>query len=730
MTTPAISSRREPEPKHRVRRGWFHPSVWLFLLLAVLEPLWLEWFLVEPMPNFPREQGMLRRGLLLLKAFPEVVPGTTFRQSLIGQAALELSHLENLPERLPIVAAAALIVAAAIGLGEIAVGALRLRDVLRAGERLALDFGLGTAGLGVLTLLLGRTGLLSPWLFRIGLALIAAAGLGVSRIWTIKRPRLEARAFLPTLVIAPFLVIMLLGAMLPAVDFDVLEYHLQGPKEYYQAGRIAFLPHNVYTNMPFGVEMLHLMGMEVLGDWSWGGLVGQLLVALYAPAAAVLIAAATGLAGTRRAAWLAAIIYLSTPWVYRLAVIAYVEGPLCFYHAALICATIRVWSERDLERGSWWTLLGLLAGGAMACKYPALISAVIPIGLLALADSWRGRSARPVLTYVLGWSIVMVPWLARNVVDHGNPVYPLGYSVFGGEHWDAAREAQWVRAHGPQPVTLESFWSSLVDVAGRSDWQSPLYVAFAPLALALPRSRRFVLAVVGYSVYLFLTWWFLTHRLDRFWLPLLPCLAILAGLGADWSEVWPWRILRGLILAVALVCNFIDCTTVLTGLNEWTASLSFLRSDLPRRLNPPLAAIDRELPPEAKILLVGQAAVFHLKHRVVYNTVFNPEIIELLASGKSLEAFRAKLKQRGITHIYVDWKEIRRHRDPAGYGFTDFVTQKQFAEWVEAGVLDRPQLMGVEQELYPVSGSKPGALAPGPHPAASGLRVSPESEPG
>ena len=90
--------------------------------------------------------------------------------------------------------------------------------------------------------------------------------------------------------------------------------------------------------MPFGVEMLHLMGMEVLGDWWWGGLVGQLMVALHAPAAAVLIAAVAGRAGSRRAAWLAAIIYLSTPWVYRLAVIAYVEGPLCFYHAALVWA--------------------------------------------------------------------------------------------------------------------------------------------------------------------------------------------------------------------------------------------------------------------------------------------------------------------------------------------------------------------------------------------------------
>ncbi len=82
------------------------------------------------------------------------------------------------------------------------------------------------------------------------------------------------------LVAGPFLLVMALGAMLPTIDFDAIEYHLQGPKEYYQAGRIAFLPHNVYTSMPFGVEMLHLLGMEVLDDWWWGALVGQLLVAL------------------------------------------------------------------------------------------------------------------------------------------------------------------------------------------------------------------------------------------------------------------------------------------------------------------------------------------------------------------------------------------------------------------------------------------------------------------
>ena len=188
-------------------------------------------------------------------------------------------------------------------------------------------------------------GWLDPWLIRAGLGLTATAGFVTARPWHAFRRVREPTFWLPGLVIAPFVVVMILGSMLPAIDFDVLEYHLQGPKEYFQAGQIAFLPHNVYTNMPFGVEMLHLLGMEVMGDWWWGALAGQLLVAFFAPAAAMLIAATAYRAGSARAAWIAAIVYLSTPWIYRLAVIAYVEGPLCFYHAALVWAA--VWRNGD-----------------------------------------------------------------------------------------------------------------------------------------------------------------------------------------------------------------------------------------------------------------------------------------------------------------------------------------------------------------------------------------------
>jgi hypothetical protein len=74
---------------------------------------------------------------------------------------------------------------------------------------------------------------------------------------------------------APFTVAILLGGTLTPFEFDVLEYHLEVPKEFYQQGHIGFLPHNVYGNMPLASEMLSLAAMATLGDWWFGALVAR-----------------------------------------------------------------------------------------------------------------------------------------------------------------------------------------------------------------------------------------------------------------------------------------------------------------------------------------------------------------------------------------------------------------------------------------------------------------------
>jgi len=668
---------------------WSRPI--LVALIVAAQVAIVAWWLWVPLPNAQNvnPQTPPRRGLFILTALPHIIPGVSLRASGVGRIRDELQHPEFLPQRLPILLAASLILAGGMGIGELALRGLRIRSSLSWRERIPLSFGLGMIGLGLLTLGLGRLGLLNAWGVRGLLGGFAAAWVWLGRARS-DAPKTGDRVRWTTfaLVACPFVILMALASLVPTFDYDAIEYHLQAPKEYYQAGKIAFLPHNVYASMPFGVEMLHLLGMVVMGDWWRGALVGQFLVMLHAPMAAAMVGLAASRLASPRAGWFAALIYLTTPWIYRMGALPYVEGPMLYYHAAALWA---VTSRR-------WTVAGLMAGGAMACKYPALISAVVPFGAMAIAS----RSPRAVGMFALGVVVAIGPWMLKNAIDTGNPVYPLASKVLGGSPWSDAREAKWQAAHGPKPHSSAALRDGLLDIAGRSDWQSILYAALGPLAFLRKGSRRVALLLWLYVAYVFATWYLLTHRLDRFWLPVLPPLAILAGLGADWVRSRAWSIWLGLLIGVVTFANFFYCTSPLTTLNEWTCDLTAMPVAMPRRINGPLAAMDESLPPDARPLLVGQAAVFHLKHHVIYNTVFDDEILESIARGRTPEEAHKALIARGITHVYVDWPEVERHRKPGGYGFTAWVQPEVFADLVKAGVLAPMPAPGADRDLYRV----------------------------
>jgi hypothetical protein len=716
-----------------VQEAGAHRRRFAFVLaaLVVAELLWFLWFWTEPLPNAVNIQVAVpsggtqsvpvRRWFLLALAVPQFI--TTWQKSLLGRTLNSLSHIEHLPQRLPLAGSGLLIAGAGLGLGLLLLRGLRLGRRLDRLERVALGFGLGLNLLASLTLLAGRLGQLHPWPVRIVLGLLAASGLaiewrrgGVPRRAPWGWPLSRGQTFWLAAITAPFLLLMALGSFQPSVDFDALEYHLEGPKEWFLQGRIAFLPHNVYTSMPFSVEMLHLLGMELLDDWWQGALAGQFVIMLHAPAAALALVLLGSRLAAPRAGLVAAIAYLSTPWIYRLSLFSYVEGPLCYYHAALLLAVERAWAlgrrppavvaeslgpgETRGGAAGLWAIVGGLAGGSMACKYPALVSAVFPAGLVALLATVRRREPSIFLGFAIGLAIAVGPWLVKNAIDHGNPVYPLGYSVFGGRPWSAGREAQWRSAHGPRPNTLPELATGVLDVAGRNDWQSPLYFALAPLAVCRRGSRRATLLLALLCAYIFATWWLFTHRLDRFWLPILPPLALLAGIGADWTTRRGWKPVLAAILGAGLLSNLCFDTSELAGYDHWTEELGKLRSEVPVKASAGLAWLDQILPDRSRTLLVGSAAVFHMRHEVLYNTVFDDSLLEALARDREPDAFHAELKRLGITHVFVDWSEVERYRKPGNYGFTDFVQPERFAEWVREGIMIPVHVPIPNKDLY------------------------------
>lgn len=206
-----------------------------------------------------------------------------------------------------------------------------------------------------------------------------------------------------------------------------------------------------------------------------------------------------------------------------------------------------------------------------------------------------------------------------------------------------------------------------------------------------------------YTIYLFLAWWGFTHRIDRFWVPMLPVTALLAGIGVTWTAHRLWRYVGSAVLVAALLFQLGYISTALCGPNWYLMDLAAAQLQAGKITNPNLIELNAMLPDEARVLSVGEAAVFNAEFEVVYNTVFDESIFEQWCAApepamprnqwklKPSEVIRQKFQEAGITHVMVNWQEILRYR--LTYGYTNFVFPERFAKLVRDGVL-RPAPFG------------------------------------
>jgi len=629
----------------------------------------------------------------------------------------------NLPQRFDLALVAGVILAGAWGAGHLALRALKVLLPRRGAERTVFALGVGLAALSLATLACGLAGLLERWLLGglIALAIAAECGLRIrgrdpSSVETDAQPAERAGMNLRSiclLVAAPFVLVMFLGAMLPPVDFDVRAYHLVGPKEFFNTGRITFLPHNVYTSFPFLTEMLCLLGMVLRNDWYRGAMAGQAVLAAFAPLTAVALYAAGRRWFSPRVGWMAAAIHLTTPWIYRISIIAYAEGGLTFYlFATLLAVAIGIeqfGQEKPAARRAF-LLAGLLAGSAMACKYTGLVQVVIPLGLAVLAAPLAVRplvrlpwssAVPPVLCFSAGVALTIGPWLLKNALETGNPVYPLAYSIFGGRDWDADLNAKWKHAHSAPNYAISDVGAKVIDVTAKSDWLSPLLYGLAPLSLLVTRHRRRIGALWLYAAFLFWAYWLFTHRIDRFWVPMIPVISLLAGIGAGWSPAPAWRWGGGVLALAAVWFNLGFVTTALCGNNAYLSDLEAARRSVE---NDGIGYLNRTLPPGSKVLCVGEGDVFNARFPLVYNTVFDRSIFQEWCAQdlpgvpagelplRDAAEIRRRLAEEGITHVYVNWQWILTYRQPGNYGYTDFVSPRRFAELQRLQVLGKPLL--------------------------------------
>lgn len=628
-------------------------------------------------------------------------------------------------DRLGILAAVLVMVFFAYLAGQLALFALQLGSILSRLERILLATALGLNLLSLATLALGLAGAIRfPYAAGCMLALVGISFTSprlrsqILNDFSSKRPVPANPAGGPGLSLhwlwstTPFIALILAGAMLPPIDFDVLEYHLQVPKEWYQQGQVDFLAHNIYGNMPLGAEMHALLAMaliEPLADWWWGAIVGKTMMAIYSLLTAVALFAAGQRFVHRSAGIVAALIFLSLPWTLRITHIGFNEGAVGLYlllsvYALLLGRNLSPSSITDSNRrepsnptdialqNRLFALTGMLAGSAVACKYTSVVFVLAPCAVL-VAVVGKPFRWKPLVSFLLMATCMCGLWFGKNWVLTGNPTYPLLYEVFGGESRTPEKDRQWKAAHQVprdqatpkdafnQHFTMRQLRQAVQRILLGNEWLSLLVWPFAILAICGPNTRRIALPWCGMALVVWIAWWLTTHRIDRFWAPALPLIVFASGIGFTSISSPRMRSVALGFISLGMFASFlmIELKQPPLSSRRYLVRLAVLRRDAPQetglvdsRIRKHHRFINQTFKKTDKVLLVGDAAPFDLEIPALYHTCFDACLLEQLLQRPTrverAQAFRAL----GITHLVLDWGEIRRYRN--SYGFSSFVT--------------------------------------------------------
>ncbi len=368
--------------------------------------------------------------------------------------------------------------------------------------------------------------------------------------------------------------------------FDVLSYHLQLPQEWVAMGRVWPVEHNVYSFLPSYVEAAyaHVAVMSFapadeafVGDMGWrmtsakalhAGLWG--CAAWLGARAAVSMLHRIGVDGrdAEHAGAVGGAFIAATPWTVVVGSMAYNEMAVL----AMGAGGLVVASQEHISARARGALCGAIVGVAAGAKPSAalMIAPLVGIGLLALSDSKQWKAI--VLTGLVAGIAAVAPWLVRNGLATGNPVFPFATGVFGTGHWTAEQAARWASAHHGQGSLLEQLGllilpdpSAAIDAPaterhrGLSHPQWGLtggVLALGSVLMLVPqRTRRLGIVLVGGGALALGVWLLLTHHQSRFLLPMaLPAglmLAVVCGISASLGGVGQIALGIGAVLALA-----------------------------------------------------------------------------------------------------------------------------------------------------------------------------------
>jgi len=585
-----------------------------------------------------------------------------------------------------------------------------------------LSLGLGNGMLGTATLAFGLDGLLYPVVFfalLVAPPLLSLPEMAMHR-GNIKLPREQALPGLQGLsrlewLLLGFTAITMAANILPAFQperfYDSLVYHLAVPSRWVGLHRVCLLPETFVSNFPFLQEMQYMLFLSLGFDiparllhWLDGVL-----------CTAVVFAMARPLVG-RTGALLASAVFASLPQLRFLQHTAMVELGLTWFsvlavHSFMRASDLTGTEPDELENGAgsrlaWLFLAAWFLGLAQGTKYLGLLISATLFCWLVPALRARHTSIRRNTgdaALVFAWGAAWTgPWLAKNWLFTGNPVFPMLVNLFPSPWWDAPLQANWMldntnfgSGHGSLFIWLAMPVMASIDSPDFGSFTlNPFFVLFIPLLALLrkvPRATRFL----GWWAAAYFAAWALTSQQTRFLMPMAPAASVAVAYAIIMGPAGRPR-LAALVWAVAGWIFIVSAFGAFQNLSTDTQLAPFISGRLDRRKildtglqhYTAMEFANLTMPAGGKLLFLGTDENYYCTRPLVCSSIYDRCAAGTMSNAAySPVGLRAEMRRRRITHILFHEPKANQYSVRGMFRWKPETTARFISFWNEYGKL-------------------------------------------
>jgi hypothetical protein len=280
----------------------------------------------------------------------------------------------------------------------------------------------------------------------------------------------------------------------------------------------------------------------------------------------------------------------------------------------------------------------------------------------------RGRIAQWLWLKVL-ILLLLAPWLVKNFIFTGNPLYPYFSSWFGGQTLPASNFTALMFDHETPWAVNHSLgeWALQVVTRDLDKTVAPLLLVFVPFLFVSKTWKNSTCFLFWTSLLYLLMGLAVSHQL-RLLIPAVVLLLtamgkILSLLNRSRIRAWAWVVLVfGLLSFVSLArvgVSYYHLGEMLTG---FKTEKEYLKTSPQTQSYYGLAVAAQSLTvPGERLLVAGDARSLYFSRDFYAQSVFDPPLLVVLAqSEKNADGIRHRLRELGIDDLAVSGEEGRR----------------------------------------------------------------------